>query len=319
MIRLFQRSQIRGFFQQSTSPHLSTPSIDFHPSSSWSRSYLPSHSKITAFYHSSPWILSFRLFSSRNSQDPKDSKKSKNDLKMPRKGRLEPTEEQVNWAFSQRENFEDPARRSEKTGLEPQRFPRNFEPKLGTPVSDEAKKARMETELPEPTNVNMFDMPFQDYVRIVDDPERERIEGGLPKPRKQRLVNGIPLGHGGRKTANATALLFPVADGSGEVTVNEMNIADYFKQQYYRSMVLEPLFVTETVGQFNIKCRVRGGGVHGQADACKNAIADALQQHDPLYRRTLKIGGYLTRDNRQVERKKTGRKKARKRFQWAKR
>ena len=121
---------------------------------------------------------------------------------------------------------------------------------------------------------------------------------------------------GRRKTAVARILLRP---GSGEWTINGRPMAEYFPRKTHQMRVEEPLQVTELDGRFDVQVRVRGGGLTGQADAIRMGLSRALVTFDEEQRPTLRSKGMLTRDARKVERKKPGRPKARKRFQFSKR
>jgi len=121
---------------------------------------------------------------------------------------------------------------------------------------------------------------------------------------------------GRRKTAIAQVRMKP---GNGDITVNKTNIEKYFGRETSRMIVRQPLELTNTVGRFDIFVNVKGGGGSGQAGAIKHGISRALIVADPDLRKVLKRAGFLTRDDRVVERKKYGRKKARKRFQYSKR
>jgi len=121
---------------------------------------------------------------------------------------------------------------------------------------------------------------------------------------------------GRRKTSVARIIL---KDGSGNITVNNEKFEKAFPQEVSREDILAPLKVTETVGQYDVFVNVNGGGTTGQAQAVKLGIARALIGINPDFRAKLKIDGLLTRDPRMVERKKYGRPKARKRFQFSKR
>ena len=121
---------------------------------------------------------------------------------------------------------------------------------------------------------------------------------------------------GRRKTAVARIVLRP---GKGEWSINGRALAEYFPRMVHQLRAEEPLKVTETEGQFDIRVRVQGGGQTGQADAIRMGVARALVKNDEETRPVLRSGGLLTRDARKVERKKPGRPKARKRFQFSKR
>jgi small subunit ribosomal protein S9 len=121
---------------------------------------------------------------------------------------------------------------------------------------------------------------------------------------------------GRRKTAVARVRLFP---GVGTVTVNERTLEDYFPRPTSRMRILEPFEATETTGQYDVLVSVEGGGIAAQADAVRHGISRALVRATETLRPTLRKGGMLTRDPREVERKKYGRHKARKRPQYSKR
>jgi small subunit ribosomal protein S9 len=121
---------------------------------------------------------------------------------------------------------------------------------------------------------------------------------------------------GRRKTAVARVYL---SKGSGKVTVNEREVKDYFKTPVLLDKVNQPFQLTSTLGQFDVNVNVDGGGVNGQAEAVRLGISRALVEVNPDFKTLLKAEGLMTRDPRMVERKKPGRKKARKRFQFSKR
>ena len=121
---------------------------------------------------------------------------------------------------------------------------------------------------------------------------------------------------GRRKTAVARVRMLP---GNGTITVNERTLEDYFPRPTSRMRILEPFEATETVGQYDVLVSVEGGGIAAQADAVRHGISRALVSATETLRPTLRKGGMLTRDPREVERKKYGRHKARKRPQYSKR
>jgi small subunit ribosomal protein S9 len=121
---------------------------------------------------------------------------------------------------------------------------------------------------------------------------------------------------GRRKTSSARVIVKP---GDGAFTVNGRPIQEYFPRLLHRKRAEEALKVTEYDGKVDIRARVRGGGMTGQADALRLAVARALVVRDEETRPTLRRNELLTRDSRKVERKKPGRPKARKRFQFSKR
>ncbi len=123
-------------------------------------------------------------------------------------------------------------------------------------------------------------------------------------------------GTGRRKTSVARVRLY---NGTGEVTVNRRDIADYFGLETLKLIIRQPLELTGTVGKFDAVVNVNGGGISGQAGAIRHAIARALLQYDENLRPALKKAGFLTRDPRMKERKKYGLKAARRAPQFSKR
>ena len=122
---------------------------------------------------------------------------------------------------------------------------------------------------------------------------------------------------GRRKAAVARVYL---AAGAGNVTINDRPLENFFPQDDLRYIVNQPFAVTATVGKFDVKVNVVGGGTKGQAEAIRLGIARALCEIDKeAYRPALKAAGFLTRDAREVERKKPGQPGARRRFQFSKR
>lgn len=121
---------------------------------------------------------------------------------------------------------------------------------------------------------------------------------------------------GRRKTAVARAFVTP---GSGEIVVNGRAYDQYFTRETSRMIIRQPLEITEELGKVNVKINVAGGGSSGQAGAVRHAIARALVKMDESKRKALRGAGLLTRDAREVERKKYGLHKARKRPQYSKR
>ncbi|MEM6565925.1 MAG: 30S ribosomal protein S9 [Pseudomonadota bacterium] len=121
---------------------------------------------------------------------------------------------------------------------------------------------------------------------------------------------------GKRKDAVARVWIKP---GSGNVTVNGKPQNEYFARPVLQMILAQPFSVSGTEGQFDVVATVKGGGLSGQAGAVKHGISKALQLYDPSLRGALKAAGFLTRDSRVVERKKYGKAKARKSFQFSKR
>ncbi len=124
---------------------------------------------------------------------------------------------------------------------------------------------------------------------------------------------------GRRKEASARVWLATAKDGNGTITVNGKPYQSYFPHQLYQSVVEEALAVVGVRDKYHVSVNVRGGGIKGQAEAIRLGIARALIKEQPEWKPVLRAAKLLTRDARAVERKKSGRKKARKRFQFSKR
>ncbi len=126
------------------------------------------------------------------------------------------------------------------------------------------------------------------------------------------VVNAL----GRRKSA--VARIF-VSEGTGKITINKRDLAEYFPSSILQYVVKQPLNKLEVAEKYDIKVNLDGGGFTGQSQALRLAIARALVKIDPEVKKTLRMEGFLTRDSRAVERKKPGRPKARRRFQFSKR
>jgi small subunit ribosomal protein S9 len=135
--------------------------------------------------------------------------------------------------------------------------------------------------------------------------------------REQQLDKyGRAYATGRRKDAVARVWLKP---GSGKITVNGRDQEVYFARPTLRLVINQPFGVAERDGQYDVVCTVKGGGLSGQAGAVKHGIAQALTRYEPVLRAPVKAAGFLTRDPRAVERKKYGKAKARRSFQFSKR
>lgn len=121
---------------------------------------------------------------------------------------------------------------------------------------------------------------------------------------------------GRRKDAVARVWLKP---GKGMITVNGREVATYFARPVLRMIINQPFSAVRAIGSYDVNVTVAGGGLSGQAGAVRHAISRALDKFNPQYHSALRQGGYLTRDSRVVERKKYGKKKARRSFQFSKR
>ncbi|MDR2783102.1 MAG: 30S ribosomal protein S9 [Treponema sp.] len=129
-------------------------------------------------------------------------------------------------------------------------------------------------------------------------------------------MKNLGIGTGRRKTSVARVY---IKDGNGKITINGKELVQYFPQGEHAIMVRQPLMVTASENKFDILINVYGGGIHGQAGACRHGLARALCQIDQANYANLRANGYLTRDSRMVERKKYGQRGARRRFQFSKR
>jgi small subunit ribosomal protein S9 len=130
------------------------------------------------------------------------------------------------------------------------------------------------------------------------------------------VAENLSLGTGRRKTAVARVFL---RAGNGEIMVNGKKVDEYFSNPSLLFVVKQPLDVTESLTKYDLLITTHGGGPSGQAGACRHGIARALVAVDESNRRPLRTNGFLTRDSRMVERKKYGRRGARRRFQFSKR
>jgi len=137
-----------------------------------------------------------------------------------------------------------------------------------------------------------------------------------PKYVKKVDKFGRAYATGKRKDAVARVWLKP---GSGKIVVNTREVETYFARPVLRMMIQQPLTIAARQGQYDVICTVSGGGLSGQAGAVRHGLSKALTYMEPDLRTVLKKGGFLTRDSRVVERKKYGRAKARRSFQFSKR
>ncbi len=133
-----------------------------------------------------------------------------------------------------------------------------------------------------------------------------------PKLDKQ----GRAYGTGRRKDSVARVW---IKRGSGKITVNGREFERYFARPSLRMVINQPFDAVEGSDKFDVVCTVKGGGLSGQAGAVRHGISRALDDYDPNFHKTLRKGGFLTRDSRAVERKKYGKRKARRSFQFSKR
>lgn len=137
-----------------------------------------------------------------------------------------------------------------------------------------------------------------------------------PRREPKRDALGRSYATGRRKNAIARVWIKP---GKGEINVNGRRVGQYFARPVLRMLITQPFLVVDRYNQFDVYCTVTGGGLSGQAGALRHGISRALTHYEPELRAILKAAGFLTRDSRVVERKKYGRAKARRSFQFSKR
>jgi small subunit ribosomal protein S9 len=137
-------------------------------------------------------------------------------------------------------------------------------------------------------------------------------------PLREKIVDSLGRAYatGRRKDAVARVWIKP---GTGKITINGRDQEVYFARPTLRLVINQPFGVAEREGQYDVVCTVKGGGLSGQAGAVKHGISQALTRFEPVLRAPVKAAGFLTRDSRTVERKKYGRAKARRSFQFSKR
>ena len=155
-----------------------------------------------------------------------------------------------------------------------------------------------------------------DLENIEDLKNNDSALENTPLPEKKVDEYGRAYATGKRKNAVARVWLKP---GSGIIKINGKISDDYFARPVLRMLINQPLVAAERVDQFDVTCSVTGGGLSGQAGAIRHGISKCLVNFEPEVKKALKPGGFLTRDSRVVERKKYGRAKARRSYQFSKR
>ncbi|WP_174279756.1 30S ribosomal protein S9 [Sphingomonas bacterium] len=160
-------------------------------------------------------------------------------------------------------------------------------------------------------------------VASSDERADQYLTGQIDEPvqraplREQELdKQGRAYATGRRKDAVARVWLKP---GSGKITINGRDSLIYFARPTLRLVINQVFGITDREGQYDVNCTVKGGGLSGQAGAVKHGISQAITKYEPILRAPVKAAGFLTRDSRTVERKKYGRAKARRSFQFSKR
>jgi len=156
----------------------------------------------------------------------------------------------------------------------------------------------------------------EEIKSFEDLSKTEKSENDMVLPEKTVDDLGRSYATGKRKDAVARVWL---KQGPGNITVNGKSSDDYFARPVLRMLINQPLIASERKEQFDVICSVTGGGLSGQAGAVRHGISKALVLFEPELKKVLKSGGFLTRDSRVVERKKYGRRKARRSFQFSKR
>ena len=157
---------------------------------------------------------------------------------------------------------------------------------------------------------------LKDIVAAATSGEHPALAGDKPKAEPKRDAQGRSYATGRRKNAVARVWIKP---GRGEITINGKKVGTYFARPVLRMLITQPFLVADRYNQFDVYCTVTGGGLSGQAGAVRHGISRALTYYEPDLRPILKVAGFLTRDPRVVERKKYGRAKARRSFQFSKR
>ena len=158
------------------------------------------------------------------------------------------------------------------------------------------------------TLADLRDMAVSAGVAVTES------ETVMREPKRDTLGRSYATGR--RKNAIARVWIKP---GKGEISVNGKKVGQYFARPVLRMLITQPFLVADRYNQFDVYCTVVGGGLSGQAGALRHGISRALTYYEPSLRGILKVAGFLTRDSRVVERKKYGRAKARRSFQFSKR
>ena len=163
------------------------------------------------------------------------------------------------------------------------------------------------SDTPTRTLADLKDLAVSNTVTLAPD---------QPRYEAKRDALGRSYATGRRKNAVARVWIKP---GKGEITVNGKGVVQYFARPVLRMLLTQPFLVADRYNQFDVFCTCNGGGLSGQAGALRHGISRALTHYEPDLRPVLKLAGFLTRDSRVVERKKYGRAKARRSFQFSKR
>jgi small subunit ribosomal protein S9 len=143
-------------------------------------------------------------------------------------------------------------------------------------------------------------------------------QGEAAAPVREQILDKYGRAYATGKRKNAIARVW-IKPGSGKITINDRDQERYFARPVLRMMIAQPMVITDRATQFDVIVTVEGSGLSGQAGAIRHGISKALTYYEPALRPALKAAGFLTRDSRIVERKKYGRAKARRSFQFSKR
>ena len=155
-------------------------------------------------------------------------------------------------------------------------------------------------------------------IQSLDQLSQLKTAAAPEAPKHEKKVDKFNRAYATGKRKDAVARVW-VKPGSGKITINTRAFEVYFARPVLRMMIQQPLVAAARNGQYDVICTVAGGGLSGQAGAVRHGISKALTYFEPELRSVLKKGGFLTRDSRVVERKKYGKAKARRSFQFSKR
>lgn len=185
-------------------------------------------------------------------------------------------------------------------------------PSGGATLGDVLKEAVAEAEATAAADATTADAPAEAEAAAPVAPAEPEATAAVKKVDEL----GRSYATGRRKNAVARVWLKP---GSGQIVVNGKPGPEYFARPVLQMIINQPFTVVDREGQYDIWCTVSGGGLSGQAGAVRHGLSRALTHMEPMLRSALKKGGFLTRDSRAVERKKYGKRKARRSFQFSKR
>lgn len=159
---------------------------------------------------------------------------------------------------------------------------------------------------------------LDDLAAVVAEDDAPAAVEAAPAPNRDPVRDDLGRSYATGKRKDAVARVW-IKPGSGKVTVNGKEMDQYFARPVLQMVLRQPFEVAGLEGEFDVMATVKGGGLSGQAGAVKHGISKALQLYEPTLRAPLKAAGFLTRDARVVERKKYGKRKARRSFQFSKR